>query len=194
MSPFIVLHVCMGNICRSPMAERLFAHAVRERSGGEDLVVSESAGTGGWHAGEPMNPPAARELRRRGVDPGGFRARRLTPAHIEAADLILTATEEQFDFVLGMRPDAAARTFVLGEFARLAAEVDPEKLPYGEGSAEGVHARGLALVEAVHAARGEAAPLEADDLDDPWGGSEAVFHATADRIVEWITPVVGQLL
>ena len=61
MPPFTVLHVCMGNICRSPMAERLLALAVRERlarSGAgvdpETLLHSHSAGTGGWHAGEQI--------------------------------------------------------------------------------------------------------------------------------------------
>jgi hypothetical protein len=52
----------MGNICRSPMAERLLALAAREVVGdkADDLIHSHSAGTGGWHAGEEMNPPAAR--------------------------------------------------------------------------------------------------------------------------------------
>lgn len=59
MPPFTVLHVCMGNICRSPMAERLLVLAVRERlerlgvdpTGADALLHSHSAGTGGWHAG-----------------------------------------------------------------------------------------------------------------------------------------------
>src|SRR5947207_15610487 len=116
MTPFSVLHVCMGNICRSPMAERLLYHAARERVGDkvDELLLTQSAGTGGWHAGDPMNPPAARELRRRGADGAGFQARRLLAEHVDAADLVLTATAEQVDFVLERRPDAAARTFVIG--------------------------------------------------------------------------------
>lgn len=49
-----VLHVtfvCSGNICRSPMAEKMFAHQIRER-GLADMVRVSSAGTGGWHAGD----------------------------------------------------------------------------------------------------------------------------------------------
>ena len=67
MAPFTVLHVCMGNICRSPMAERLLARAVQDRSGdpADQLLRSVSAGTGGWHEGEEMNPPAARQVRSR---------------------------------------------------------------------------------------------------------------------------------
>jgi len=124
--PFAVLHVCMGNICRSPMAERLLAQAVRERVGdlADSLLLSSSAGTGGWHAGEEMNPPAAREVRRRGGLDAGFAARRLLAEHIDTADLVLTATAEQAEFAAGLRPDAADRTFVLGEFGRLLPEVD----------------------------------------------------------------------
>src|SRR5215218_6314802 len=113
MPPFTILHVCMGNICRSPMAERLFIQALG------DQVHSHSAGTGGWHEGEEMNPPAAREVRARGADPDGFSARKLRADQIESADLILTATADQYDYVTALRPDAAERTFVLGEFGRL---------------------------------------------------------------------------
>ena len=121
MPPFTVLHVCMGNICRSPMAERLLALAVRERlarrsagtatNGGaaDHLVHSHSAGTGGWHAGEEMNPPAARQVIDRGGAVEGFAARKLRSDHIDAADLILTATADQQEYVVALRPDAAGR-------------------------------------------------------------------------------------
>ena len=100
MAPFTVLHVCMGNICRSPMAERLLARAVRDRAGSADpeqLVRSVSAGTGGWHEGEEMNPPAARLVAQRGGSVAGFEARKLRGDYIDAADLILTATADQYD-------------------------------------------------------------------------------------------------
>ena len=68
MSVFTVLHVCVGNICRSPMAERLLVHALRSHVGDrvDEVLRSHGAGTGSWHVGEAMNPPAAAELRRRG--------------------------------------------------------------------------------------------------------------------------------
>ena len=52
MPPFSVLSVCMGNICRSPMAERLLVVAARDLVGdaADDLILSGSAGTGGWHS------------------------------------------------------------------------------------------------------------------------------------------------
>src|SRR5881392_159122 len=144
----------MGNICRSPMAERLLRLAARDRVGdkAETLVCSHSAGTGGWHAGEAMNPPAARELRRRGGQDAGFAARRLLGEHIDAADLVLTATAEQVDFVVGLRADAGARTFVFGEFGRMLSAMDVAALPPTAVEPDAVYARGVALVEAAHAA------------------------------------------
>ncbi|NUR24279.1 MAG: phosphotyrosine protein phosphatase [Catenulispora sp.] len=194
MTPFTVLHVCMGNICRSPMAERLLAHAVRENGGADALVHSHSAGTGGWHEGEEMNPPAARQVKARGADPADFSARKLRADHIDAADLILTATADQSEYVTALRPDAARRTFVLGEFGRLLAEVDLGVLPASDGSAESVQVRGEALVEAVDAARGHATPLREDDLDDPWGRGDQTFSRVADEIEATVRPLAAALL
>ncbi|MFE9189362.1 phosphotyrosine protein phosphatase [Micromonospora sp. NPDC007208] len=202
MPPFTVLHVCMGNICRSPMAERLLALAVRERltrraqdpAQAEELVHSHSAGTGGWHAGEEMNPPAARQVIGRGGDVAGFAARKLRSDHIDAADLVLTATADQQEYVVALRPDAAARTFVLGEFGRLLAAVDAGALPPGDATPEAVYARGVALVAAAHDARLGASALATDDLDDPWGRGDQCFSRVADEIEETVHPLAGALL
>jgi low molecular weight protein-tyrosine phosphatase len=202
MSPFSVLHVCMGNICRSPMAERLLHLAVRERVGdqADKLVLSASAGTGGWHAGDAMNPPAARELRRRGGDDAGFRARQLLAEHVDAADLVLTATAEQVDYVVELRPDAAARTFVIGQFGRLLAKIDLAALPPAAPSPSGVpepdavYARGVELVAAVDAARAGRQPQPEDELDDPWGRPDRYFTRAADEIHDVVRPLVAALL
>ncbi|MFG3711234.1 phosphotyrosine protein phosphatase [Micromonospora sp. NPDC049460] len=202
MPPFTVLHVCMGNICRSPMAERLLALAVRERLArreadpgrADELVHSHSAGTGGWHAGEEMNPPAARQVTTRGGSTDGFAARKLRSDHIDAADLVLTATADQQEYVVALRPDAAARTFVLGEFGRLLAAVDAAGLPPAEATPEGVYARGVALVAAAHAAREGTTALPTDDLDDPWGRGDQCFSRVADEIEETVHPLAAALL
>ncbi|MFC4147028.1 phosphotyrosine protein phosphatase [Micromonospora mangrovi] len=202
MPPFTVLHVCMGNICRSPMAERLLLLAVRERLGrhgadparSDELVHSHSAGTGGWHAGEEMNPPAARQVTARGGDVAGFAARKLRSDLIDAADLVLTATADQQEYVVALRPDAAARTFVLGEFGRLLGLVDAAALPPVEATPDAVHARGVALVAAADAARQGASPLPTDDLDDPWGRGDQCFSRVADEIEETVHPLASVLL
>ncbi|PWU54589.1 phosphotyrosine protein phosphatase [Micromonospora sp. S4605] len=202
MPPFTVLHVCMGNICRSPMAERLLALAVRERlsrrgldpARADELLHSHSAGTGGWHAGEEMNPPAARQVTTRGGSTEGFAARKLRSDLIDAADLVLTATADQQEYVVALRPDAAERTFVLGEFGRLLAAVDAAALPPAESTGEAVYARGVALVEAAHAARQGTTPLPTDDLDDPWGRGDQCFSRVADEIEETVHPLAAVLL
>ncbi|MBM7082810.1 arsenate reductase/protein-tyrosine-phosphatase family protein [Micromonospora sp. SCSIO 07396] len=202
MPPFTVLHVCMGNICRSPMAERLLVLAVRERlerlgvdpAGADALLHSHSAGTGGWHAGEEMNPPAARQVLGRGGDVEGFAARKLRSDLIDAADLVLTATADQQEYVVALRPDAASRTFVLGEFGRLLGALDTAALPPTGTTPDAVHARGVALVAAVDAARQGAAALHSDDLDDPWGRGDQCFSRVADEIEETVHPLTSALL
>jgi protein-tyrosine phosphatase len=213
MAPFTVLHVCMGNICRSPMAERLLARAVRDRVAalaaagagpsadvsasadlGEKLVHSHSAGTGGWHAGEEMNPPAARQVRSRGGDVGGFEARKLRGDHIDAADLVLTATADQYDYVVALRPDAAARTFVLGEFRRLLGALATEALPAADPTPDAVYARGVALVAAVDAGRAGDPAQPGDDLDDPWGRGDQTFTRIGDEIEDAVVPFANLLL
>lgn len=196
MAPFTVLHVCMGNICRSPMAERLLARAVRDRAGetGDDLVRSVSAGTGGWHEGEEMNPPAARQVHARGGSATGFAARKLRGDFIDEADLIFTATADQTDYVLALRPDAADRTFVMGEFRRLLSGVDEASLPAAKPEPDAVFARGVAIVEAVHRLRGGDAPMSGDDLDDPWGRGDQTFQRIGDEIEDTTVPFAKLLL
>ena len=85
MPPFTVLQVCMGNICRSPMAERLLVRSARGLVGdrADDLLLVHGAGTGGWHVGSAMDPGAARQVKARGGDPTGFAARKLRTDLIE---------------------------------------------------------------------------------------------------------------
>ena len=196
MAPFTVLHICMGNICRSPMAERLLARAVRDRVGeqGDQLVRSVSAGTGGWHEGEEMNPPAARQVLARGGADSGFEARKLRGDFIDEADLILTATADQYDYVVALRPDAAGRTFVTGEFGRLLGSIDASALPPAEPKPDAVHARGVAIVEAVNVLRGDDGPRPGDDLDDPWGRGDATFQRIGDEIEDTTVPFAVLLL
>ena len=112
-APFRVLVVCIGNVCRSPVAERLLAM----RLDPERFVV-RSAGVGAM-VGYAMSKYAAAELRGYGGDPTGFAARQLLPEFVDAADLVLTATRDLRSSVLAEAPSALRRTFTIREFAAL---------------------------------------------------------------------------
>ncbi len=81
-----VTFVCSGNICRSPMAEKMFAHQIAQR-GLADAVRVTSAGTGGWHVGAPADERARRTLRANGY-PTDHRAAQLDDDHL-SADLVV---------------------------------------------------------------------------------------------------------
>ncbi|HEV2741869.1 MAG TPA: low molecular weight protein-tyrosine-phosphatase [Rubrobacter sp.] len=90
-----VLFVCMGNICRSPVAQGVFENAVR-REGLEGEVEVDSAGTGDWHAGQPPDERALESARSRGLDISHLRARQVTPEDCRAFDYVLTMDEENY--------------------------------------------------------------------------------------------------
>lgn len=82
-----VLFVCMGNICRSPLAEGVFRH-LAARAGVADAVV-DSAGTDAWHEGEPPDPRSLEVAERHGVSLEGQRARPVRPSDFDAFDVIV---------------------------------------------------------------------------------------------------------
>ncbi len=198
---FTVLHVCMGNICRSPMAERLMVLGAQQRLAkldadvpAGDLLTSVSAGTGGWHEGEDMNPPAARQISLRGGSTDGFAARKLVTRHLLDADLILTATTDQLDYVHVLRPELGPRTFVLGHLARLLPEIDPDALPPVATDADGFAARAAAVVAAADRLRADHPARAEDDLDDPWGRGDQTFTRVADEIDESVYAFLDAVL
>ena len=83
-----VLFVCLGNICRSPLAEGVF-RAVLERQGLTDRFRVDSCGTGGWHVGEPPDRRSVAVARRHGIDIGRQRARQLASDDFEGFDWIV---------------------------------------------------------------------------------------------------------
>jgi protein-tyrosine phosphatase len=87
-----ICFVCMGNICRSPTAEGVMARLLAE-SGLADRVVIDSAGTGGWHAGELPDPRTRAAARRRGIELD-HRARQFTRTDLDRFDLVLAMDED----------------------------------------------------------------------------------------------------
>ncbi|WP_235823565.1 low molecular weight protein-tyrosine-phosphatase [Azohydromonas sediminis] len=139
-----VLMVCMGNICRSPTAEAVLRTQAALRGLARRVEV-DSAGTHGWHAGEPPDPRAQAHGARRGYDLAPLRARRVQAVDFERFDLILAMDRDNLAQLLALRPPgAAARLELLMHFARRHA-VDEVPDPY-YGAADGFE-RVLDLVE-----------------------------------------------
>lgn len=154
MTTFRVLFVCIGNVCRSPLGERLL---VSKLPGG-DFDIS-SAGVGAL-VGSPMVPESAVHLEAYGGSPDGFAARLLTPAMVERSDLVLTATKAIRSRVLEDSPGALRRTFTVLEFAALLDLVPDQEVELGV----------LVRAAAEQRSRG----VGDHDIPDPYGrGDEA---------------------
>ncbi|VGO17395.1 Protein-arginine-phosphatase [Pontiella desulfatans] len=106
----MVLFVCTGNTCRSPMAEALFMH----RKGDLDWKA-ESAGVYASH-GSPASGNAVEALRELNVDLSGHRSQPLTPELVEKANLIVTMTEGHRWHVLDCFPEVENRVFLINAF------------------------------------------------------------------------------
>ncbi|WP_374502629.1 low molecular weight protein-tyrosine-phosphatase [Pseudoxanthomonas sp.] len=116
-----LLVVCLGNICRSPMAEGALQARLAE-SPLAGRVQVDSAGTGGWHAGEPPDRRAIACARGHGVDIAGQRARQLQAADFGAFDWILCADRANVRDVLRLAPAARReRVALLLEWAGIPA-------------------------------------------------------------------------
>ena len=98
-----VLFVCLGNICRSPTAEGVFRHHVRE-TGLDGRITADSAGTGGWHAGDPPDRRAQAAARRRGIELSDLRARQAKPDDFTRFDYILAMDQRNLRDLQSMAP------------------------------------------------------------------------------------------
>lgn len=98
-----ILFLCLGNICRSPMAEG----AARAAFANAGLHIAvDSAGTGDWHVGQPPDRRAQAMARSRGVDIGGLRARQLVRDDFGQFDLILAADHDNLRDLRALAPRA----------------------------------------------------------------------------------------
>jgi protein-tyrosine phosphatase len=102
-----VLFVCMGNICRSPTAEAVVRDFARREAGALALEL-DSAGTHGFHAGDPPDERAIEAARRRGIDMRGLRARKVEALDFERFDLVLAMDEVVYSRLEGLAPHGLA--------------------------------------------------------------------------------------
>jgi len=127
-----VLFVCMGNICRSPLAEGVFRHLV-EDEGLDDAFVVDSAGTGAWHVGDAPDPRSVEVAAAHGIRLGG-QARQVTPDDLRRYDLVVAMDRDNLAALekIAEAGRGTARLHLLREFDP-AADGDEVPDPYYGG-------------------------------------------------------------
>merc|ERR1711879_1028636 len=112
--------VCLGNICRSTMAEGIFQHLVEQR-GLKDQWSIDSSGTGAWHIGSPPHEGTMRELRRNGITGYKHRGRQICPDDFKTFEFIFGMDHDNIEDIKEVAPkDSTAKILLLGSF-------DPKK-------------------------------------------------------------------
>jgi protein-tyrosine phosphatase len=111
-----ILFVCLGNICRSPLAEGFFKQLIQE-AGLHDRIEVESAGTSAYHLDEPPHPGVRQLAERYGFTLDGTRSRQLTPHDLERFDLIIAMDRSNLEDILMMDPGAGEKAHLLLDFA-----------------------------------------------------------------------------
>ena len=140
MRPTRILFVCLGNICRSPLAESVFRHLARER-GVEDLFEVDSAGTSGWHGGDPPDARSVATARARGVEVAGA-SRKLLGEDLHRFDYLIAMDSENRANIARLQgaSGGACRVHLLREWDPEADRPDvPDPYYGGEGGFEEVH-------------------------------------------------------
>ncbi len=121
-----ILFVCMGNICRSPMAHGVFQDLVRERKL-QEIIAVDSAGTYAYHTGEPPDPRAVAVAARRGYSLEHLRARKVRASDFTTFDLILAMDHQNQRHLLNHCHQAHRhKVCLMLEFAR---HVNCEEVP-----------------------------------------------------------------
>jgi protein-tyrosine phosphatase len=104
MEKIKVLFVCMGNICRSPTAEGVFAKTIQEAYM-DDRFSIDSAGTHAYHIGEMPDPRAQNAARERGIELKHLKARKVSAEDFEQFDYILAMDGDNYASLMGTCPD-----------------------------------------------------------------------------------------
>jgi protein-tyrosine phosphatase len=200
-APVRILTVCTGNICRSPVAERLLQAGLDQVVPGGFEVTS--AGTRAM-VGDPMQPISADIVRTFGGDPEGFVARQLSPKILRGVDLVLTMTSGHRGEVLQLDASFLKRTFTIREFARMLDVLDQRAAAPSTASAalSGSDAGGGPLVANLAFWRGLPAraagvrhlALPGDsaenDIVDPYRRAPEVYRQMEDELAPAIVSIL----
>jgi protein-tyrosine phosphatase len=166
-APYRVCLVCLGNICRSPMAETVLRAALAE-AGLDGAVVVDSAGTGDWHIGQPMNSGARAALATRGYDGSAHRARQIEPSWLARRDLVLAMDARN-----------------LADLRRMAGAAGRDRIRlFGEVGGRARDPRGR---------RGRGDEADGAEIPDPYGGDAAEFGYVLDLLGS-AAPVIASRL
>ncbi len=191
-SPVRILTVCTGNICRSPVAERLLQAGLDQVLPGAFEV--RSAGTRAM-VGDPVQPPSAAIIETYGGTPGGFAARQLTPAILQATDIVLTMATGHRGEVLQLDPSMLRKTFTIREFARLLGALEVRDAAGGAGpAAEATDVGSLWRALPARLASVRHLALAADptdnDVTDPYRRSADVYEKMEDQLAPAILKIL----
>ncbi|HEY0870243.1 MAG TPA: hypothetical protein VGD55_07575 [Acidothermaceae bacterium] len=188
--PAAIIAVCTGNLCRSPVVERLFrlGFSTRWPSAALPLPVA-SAGTQAA-LGHQIPGSLTSRLLTVGADDSPFVPRQVTPEMLDAAELVIALTRAHRAAVVELHPRAVHYTFTLRELARLATS-----LPPGDRAPIEPLARLRVFVTAAAGARGASRPGDPteDDVPDPYGGNDARYGKAFDSLHEATSSILTAL-
>jgi protein-tyrosine phosphatase len=191
-----ILTVCTGNICRSPVAERLLQAGLDQAVPGGFVVAS--AGTRAL-VGEPIQPASADIVRTFGGNPEGFAARQLTSRILRGVDLVLTMTSGHRGEVLQLDASLLKRTFTIREFARMLDVLDDraaasqEEATHDGGDRLAANAafwRGLPARAAAVRHLSLPADSSENDIIDPYRRGLEVYHQMEEELAPAIVSIL----